>query len=438
MSKKSIAQCDMFEFLENEDLGDLNRYKLLMEELESLPEYNDLLSTLEQERGNGRNDYPDELMLKSIMVKFIFQLKTVQMLRRELLRNSQLRKLIGLSDLNASLRRSNHNIVPSPGAYTNFLNKLIKHKDKLDNLFNALKKIIKQAIPDFGKNTAGDGKYYDSYTPNKRKHEAKDNRGEHDATYSIKEYRYMGEDGKMHSKKETHYGFRTQTLVDTATELPIACILSPANKGEREEMKRLFGTLSQEEIDDMETHTADRGYDSRDYLTFIRDLHIKPVIDNRKMRKGDKLTQYKKSNIYYTEAGEVFYYDENITDEQIDQYTGYPRYMQKMSYRGYDKDREAIRYEYKGHVYRLKINEDPRIFNDIARDSYRFQKIYNSRTSVERYHGRMDRDFCFEDHTIRNFDKMDVSIKIANIIMLGMAVLHIHRNQTNYASLFAI
>jgi hypothetical protein len=33
---------------------------------------------------------------------------------------------------------------------------------------------------------------------------------------------------------------------------------------------------------------------------------------------------------------------------------------------------------------------------------------------------------------------MDVAIKIANIIMLGMAVLHINRHETKCASLFAI
>ena len=78
------------------------------------------------------------------------------------------------------------------------------------------------------------------------------------------------------------------------------------------------------------------------------------------------------------------------------------------------------------------------MLNDIARDSGKFQRIYNSRASAERYHGRMNRDFCFENHTIRNLAKMDVALKIANIIMLGMAVLHINRHETNCASLFAI
>ncbi len=79
--------------------------------------------------------------------------------------------------------------------------------------------------------------------------------------------------------------------------------------------------------------------------------------------------------------------------------------MQKTHYRGYDRNRKAIRYEYKHHVYLLKISEDPGVPSDIARDSGKFQRIYNSRTSAERYHGRMDRDFCFENHTIRTLNR---------------------------------
>ena len=124
---------------------------------------------------------------------------------------------------------------------------LARHRNELDQLFNALKAIIKEKLPDFGKHAAGDGKYYDSYTPNKHSAEAKDHRGEQDAAYSQKTYRFLGDDGKMHEKKETHYGFRTQTLVDTETGLPIACVLAKENIGEREEMLKLLNQLPSEE-----------------------------------------------------------------------------------------------------------------------------------------------------------------------------------------------
>lgn len=438
MSTNSVAQSDIFEFLENTDLGDLNRYRLLMEELESIPEYQSLVFALRSERGNGRNDYPVEVMMRLYVVQNIFQLRDIADLRRELDRNSQLRKMVGLSDIGASLRRTNHHCVPSAEAFTHFSDKLVKHDSDLDQVFNALKGIVRTYVPDFGKNVAGDGKYYDSYCPNKHSRSCGDNRCEHDATYSKKVYNYIGEDGKPHQKVERHYGFRTQTLVDTKTELPVACIMKPANVDEKKAMTELFSTLSDEEIAGIITATLDRGYDARDFLNFLRGKGIKPVIDNRMMRKGDALRQYKKTSIYYAESGEVFMYDERIGDERIDQETGYQRYFQKMTYRGYDKIRKAVRYEYKGHVYRLLLKEDPRVFNDIGRDSRKFERIYNSRTSVERYHGRMDRDFCFEDHTIRNLQKMNLAVKMANIIMLGMGCLHMKLGQTNYASLYVI
>ncbi|MDY3233445.1 MAG: transposase [Erysipelotrichaceae bacterium] len=191
----------MFEFLENNDLGDLNRYRLLMNQLEPIPEYRTLVHALREERGNGRNDYTDETMVRVLIVKNLFQLGTDAQVRRELLRNSQLRHLVGLSDIDAGLRSSNHHIIPSPGAFTNFLGKHANHRNELDQLFNALKAIIKEKLPDFGKHAAGDGKYYDSYTPNKHSAEAKDHRGELDAAYSQKTYRFLGDDGKCMRRK---------------------------------------------------------------------------------------------------------------------------------------------------------------------------------------------------------------------------------------------
>ena len=73
----------MFEFLENNDLGDLNRYRLLMNQLEAMPEYRNLVHALREERGNGRNDYPDETMARVLIVKNLFQLGTCRIWKTE-------------------------------------------------------------------------------------------------------------------------------------------------------------------------------------------------------------------------------------------------------------------------------------------------------------------------------------------------------------------
>ena len=83
----------------------------------------------------------------------------------------------------------------------------------------------------------------------------------------------------------------------------------------------------------------------------------------------------------------------------------------------------------------LTIKNDPKVFNMVARDSKKFTRLYNKRTSVERYHGRLDQTLGFENHTIRGIGKMTVMGTLADIIMLAMALVHVHNAQVDYASL---
>lgn len=93
-------------------------------------------------------------------------------------------------------------------------------------------------------------------------------------------------------------------------------------------------------------------------------------------------------------------------------------------------------YEYNSKIYRIKIDKYPRVFNVVARNSAKFQTLYNTRTSVERYHSRLDRDLGFENLTIRGLKKMKVMVTLTDIIMLAIALVHIDNGQTNYASIF--
>jgi hypothetical protein len=55
-----IPQKQLFRWNEVEELGDLERLKLV---IDYLPD-EELMQALEDERGNGRNDYPDFLLSK--------------------------------------------------------------------------------------------------------------------------------------------------------------------------------------------------------------------------------------------------------------------------------------------------------------------------------------------------------------------------------------
>ncbi len=429
-----ITQFDIFDYMQIEELGDLERISMCFS---AIP-MQSLITALDHERKNGRNDYTNETLVKLLIVKKICQFDTVEKLRRELLRNPTLRRMCGLKD--EDYRYGKKKLVPNAGVFSLFYQRLAKHQDLLDAMFSELVDDMYASIEDFGKHTAGDGKYLDSYAKNDHHKNCGDNRCDEDAAYSIKEYRGKDKHGKVHIKKETHYGFREHAIVDTRTELPICFKVTAANEDEKKVMTHILKKMKKERLSKIDYLMLDRGYDSKDMLETIRNKGIKPIIDNRIMRKGDKTMQYKNTEIWYTESGECYYldYGENEAEsEKINEATGLPKYFRAMKYEGYDKKRKSLRYSYRGVVHRIKIAEEPRIFNEVARNTKKFKRLYNERTSVERYNGRIDRDYGMEKHNIRGLKKMTVEMTLINVIMLSMAKAHIGKGQKNYASMLA-
>ncbi|MHC5879109.1 transposase, partial [Streptococcus pyogenes] len=64
-----------------------------------------------------------------------------------------------------------------------------------------------------------------------------------------------------------------------------------------------------------------------------------------------------------------------------------------------------------------------------------FKRQYKKRTSVERVNGRLDRDFRFENHTIRGLKKMRLAISMSFLVMIGFALAKLKTgNQAHLAS----
>lgn len=85
--------------------------------------------------------------------------------------------------------------------------------------------------------------------------------------------------------------------------------------------------------------------------------------------------------------------------------------------------------ETKGKTVRIPLETDRRIFVPIARSSYKWQRLYNGRTAVERVNSRIDVSFGFEHHFIRGKAKMTLRVGLALIVMLSMALARIKRDQ---------
>ena len=407
---KIISQISTFDYEEIEILGDLERCKLLIDNVPG----REIVSKLIQIRGKGRNEYPIIPVWNSILIMPLIECSTVEQLRRELSRNSDLRKLCGFEDANYYYGKCK--LVPSAKAYSNMFKNLKNIEPLLKECFYKLRKFMYDNLKNFGKDTAEDGKIFLSKAKRPEDSEGTDGRSESDADYTFKQVYQKDAKGMTKTRRIKYFGFRVHILGDTKYELPIEYTVTKASLSERDQLIKHLEMLPEDLINNMETLSADKGYDGKKIIEKIKEYGIKPVIDIKNSWKdGEKTRQYKNTNIIYTYDGKVSY----VKDDGR---------IIPLKYLGYDKTKETLRYGYEGRIYSIELTYEPKIFTPIARDSKKWKRIYNNRTAIERINGRLDRDFNLENHKVRGLKKATVLIDIMMIGMLSMAKGHIINN----------
>lgn len=421
-----IPQKQLFSWKEIEDLADLKRFSLLVK---YLPD-SELMRKLESQRGNGRNDYPVRAVWNSILAGIVYQHPSIESLRRELMRNAELRQLCGF-DLCKSIHA-----VPSSDAYTNFLKLLLKHSDHVDSIFYDLIDKLGEVLPGFGQTLAIDSKAIKSRS--RKESKCKDLRGESDADKGVKTYKGKRKDGTIWKSVKSWFGFKLHLIVDADYELPVDYKVTKASASDITEGKAMIKDLASnrpEVLENAELLLGDKGYDDTVFITTLWDEHhIKPVIDIRDQWKvdGARLVEGQ-SNVSHDYKGTV--------------YCHCPVEWQKrqMAFGGFEQDRNTLKYRCPAKHYGLKckgkdkcwisdnirinIDNNPRIFTPVARSSYKWKQLYNKRSSVERVNSRMDESFGFERHFIRGGKKMKLRCGLALIVMLGMAYGRVKQKQ---------
>jgi len=400
---KIITQITVFEYEEIEILGDLERLQLALEGMDD----EELMKRLEKRRGKGRDDYPVRVMWNLITAMKIFSHRTVATLRRELSRNSQLRKMCGLDDYG----KKKH-LVPPARVFTGFMKLLADEQEEIDKMFEGTVVELSECLPEFGANLAGDGKFLDSHAKSEAKNPNPNagERAEHDAKWAVKEYHYKDKNGKEQVKKEYHYGFKGHIICDVKTGLPAGYSVLAANSDEKKAMMELLDEIPEVIKNRAKYLMLDKGYDSIEMIRKAKAGGMCPIIDIRNCWKdGETTKQYKNTDIVYDYQGNVYYVDDKCK-------------QWKMHYEGYDCQKKCLRYSHKGKIHKIYVSYDERVFLPVARDSAKFARLYKGRTAVERLNGRLDRDYMFEDHCIRGLKKMKLMVSLTLLIMNAMAV----------------
>lgn len=427
----TIPQRELFTWKEIENLGDLERLRLV---LEYLPDER-LMQILECERGQGRDDWSVRAVWNSILAGVVYQHASVESLRRELSRNPQLRWLCGFDVTKPE------KLVPPPSTYTRFLKKLMKHADEVEAMFEALVAQLREELPGFGQILAMDGKAVSSAARRESSAEKGcDGRRDKDADRGVKTYWVKdGSNGNPWKKVKSWFGYKLHLIVDANYELPVAFEVTKASRNEIPEGKKLVGKLKEKHpgiVGRCEYLTADKGLDDTALnVQLWDDYGIKPLIDIRNCWKDGERTRRVETttNVVYDYQGTVSCYDMRLG------------HRKEMAYAGFETERGTLKYrcpaqhygckchwrsqcEIKGAV-RIKLDEDRRVFTPLARSSYKWKDIYKKRTSVERVNSRLDVSFGFEQHFIRGLSKMKLRMSLAMVVMLAMALGRVKEKQ---------
>lgn len=440
----------LFSWTEVERSSDLSRFAMVLDAIPDEP----VVRALEVLRGHGRDTFPVRATWNAVLAGIVLQHPTVESLRRELLRNAELRQTCGFDPGKGSAA------VPSSWAMSRFLANVIEKRSLIDAMFAELVRTLTAVLPDFGEELAFDGKAVPSFSTGRKDRES-DKTSDPEAAWGTKSYRGVDAKGKPWEKLNHWFGYQLHLVVDARHELPVAYEVLPASASEVTRIVRVVETLAEAQpgvVARCQTLAADRGLDSGEVnQTLWKEHGIKPVIDTRRLWKDEKrepgfdpgreisraLDPRKADTLVYTERGEV---------RCVCPATGTER---PMAFWGFEADRGTLRYRCPaaackgvtcagratcervacgrettfGRVVRVPLSTDWRIFTPIPRSSPTWARAYASRTAVERVNARIDQVFGFERHTIRGLAKMHARMGLALVVMLALAVAAIRSGQ---------
>jgi len=434
-----IPQGRLFSWKEIESRSDLDRLRMV---LAVIPDEG-LMRKLEDYRGRGRDDYPVRAVWNSLLAGVVYQHVSVASLRRELLRNGELRELCGFDTAKGS------GAVPSESAYTRFMRNLFRCGSEIEQMFDELVDRLGEGLCGLGRHLAIDSKAVCS--AGRPSDKSVDGRRDRDGDWGVKAYRSTDENGRLWERVKRWFGYKVHLIVDAVYEIPVGFEVTKASGSDTtrllpmtERLKARHGWV----VERAEDLAGDKGYDSEENNRKLWDDYgIKPVIAIRHDWKDGEKTRVldpdRADNVVTDEEGSVFCVRHSASDaRQVEVvpmvFYGFERDRETLKYRcpaafyGYEcSERKVCSWSEYGRVVRVPVDLDRRRFVPVPRSTYKWRRLYRGRTAVERVNSRLDVSFGFERHFIRGIKKMKVRVGMALVVMLSMALGSIEMGQSD-------
>ena len=388
-----------------------------------------LLDGLHAARGHGRDDYPVTRLWHIVLLTILLRHHAFEDCLAELHRNPALSQLIGITTQEQ---------IPHDWNISRFLDVLGQepHLANLRAVFDALAQPLGRSVPDLGRHTAGDATALNA-RPKKDAKAVKEEvkQGLPQPSGGRKEYT---DDAGNVTQVYEWYGYKLHLLVDVKHEVALAYHISDTKAGDNERVGALVeqaeANLPPERI---ETLAYDKAADDEKVHDLLHAHRIKPLIQNRALWKEEPERPLPGGryplHLVHDESGTVFCYD-TVSD---------PPVRHRMSYIGYEKDRETVKYRCPAHhegwecpsaakcdagrAYGLQVRVpcalDLRRFPPIPRATKEFERRYKGRTAVERVNARLKIFWGADDGNVTGARRFHAFVGVVLVAHLVFATL---------------
>jgi Transposase DDE domain/Transposase domain (DUF772) len=395
--------------------------------LEALPDAA-LLASLRQARGRGRDDYPVTVLWGTLLLAIVLRHHSLDACLEELQRNAALCLLIGIESEDA---------VPKPHNLSRFLATLGEqpHLTHLRHVFDVLVQRLGVAVPDVGKDTAGDSTgLAGRVAASADLRQAEERQGLPQPSGGRKEYK---DDDGVVTKVVTWFGYKLHLLVDVKHEVVLSYHITDTKTGDNEMIADLLAQAKHNlPADRVETLAYDKAADDGKVHELLHEEKVRPLIQNRtfKVEEEEKVLGGRTPlNVVYDQAGTVFCYDRIST----------PPVRQPLAYIGHEPERGTLKYrcparhqgwpcpsdatcngdrDY-GLTVRVKQEIDLRRFPSIPRATKKFERLYKGRTAVERVNARLKIFWGSDDGQVYGSRRFHAHVGAVLIVHLGLATV---------------
>lgn len=404
-------------------LEDSPSLKTIQEILQSLPDGR-LLEGLRRHRGRGRNDYPVHVLWGVAVLQIVLRHTDCEALLGELRRNVALRRMIGAE---------REEDVPKGWNVSRFLMVLGQepHRSELHRIFDVLVQKLGMAVPDLGRDTAGDATDLCA----RRKADAAAESDLPAPAGGRKEY--TDDDGRV-VKVVEWFGYKLHLLVDVKHEVTLAYRITSTKAGDGETLPPLLAAAQANlPAGRIRTLAYDKAADTNDVHAVLHRAKIKPLIQIRSLWKEQTEQMLPghdgSSNVVYDEAGTLHCYDR----------TSQPMVRHRMAYIGHEPQRKTIKYRCParhegwtcphdavcnagksyGKTVRVRQTIDLRRFPPIPRATKKFERKYQGRTAVERVNGRVKIFWGADDGNLVGARRFYAMVGVVMVVHAAFATL---------------